>query len=269
MSLKCHVVKDLLPNYIDKLTSEETNKEISSHLDKCSECKKQYNEMTGQIPELDLKIKDSNIQEVNYLKKYSNQTKKIIIILGIIMLVFITIIVLFFISWVEKDKTTNIAKYNEYLGINSKYEDKNLIYNDIFPDTIPKSAEVEDFYFYYYNPWDPNYLSYLVYTCSDADYEKEKNRLKALDSAEDYLIYGATEFPYPVCAVYADRYFGYIYAMADKEHNRLIYIELTFCNNFTDINYQKIVDKDYLPIGFDAKNGNATQKAFVNVGNID
>ena len=33
----------------------------------------------------------------------------------------------------------------------------------------------------------------------------------------------------------------------------LIYVELTFCNGFTDIDYEKIIPEQYLPEGFDAK----------------
>ena len=36
----CKIVQDLLPNYIEKLTNNETNKYIESHLNECSECKK-------------------------------------------------------------------------------------------------------------------------------------------------------------------------------------------------------------------------------------
>ncbi|MBM7871179.1 hypothetical protein JOC70_002677 [Clostridium pascui] len=35
--------------------------------------------------------------------------------------------------------------------------------------------------------------------------------------------------------------------MADKENNRLIYVEINFCDYFTDIDYEKIINKKYLP----------------------
>ncbi|GAA0774212.1 hypothetical protein GCM10008908_23680 [Clostridium subterminale] len=156
----------------------------------------------------------------------------------------------------EKDKTTDISNYSEYLGSEGKHP------NDIFPNSIPDSAEIEKFTYYYYNPFDPNYVAYLVYSCNDEDYMKEIERLSKLNSSEDYLIYGATGFNYPVCAVYADSYNGYIYALADEENNRLIYVEINFCNYFSDINYEDIIDKEHLPINFDAKKRNSTRKAF-------
>lgn len=156
----------------------------------------------------------------------------------------------------EKDKSTKISSYSKYLGQDGKHK------NDIFPHSIPPSAKIEDFCYYYYNSLDPNYVSYLVYSCNDEDYMKETERLSKFHSSEDYLIYGATGFNYPICAVYADSYKGYIYALADKENNRLIYVEINFCNYFSDINYENIIDEKYLPIDFNAKSGNPTRQAY-------
>jgi len=156
----------------------------------------------------------------------------------------------------KKDKTTNISDYSKYLGQDGKHN------NDIFPYSIPNSAEIEGFCYYYDDSFDPNYVSYLVYSCNDEDYMKETERLSKLHSSEDYLIYGATGFNYPICAVYVDSYQGYIYALADKENNKLIYVEINFCNYFSHINYENIIDKKYLPIDFNAKSGNPTRRAF-------
>lgn len=160
--------------------------------------------------------------------------------------------------WGETEKIRDISYYNEYFGDEGKHK------NDIFPSSLPDSAEKECFYYYYSNSFDPNYVVYLVYSCNDEEYTKEADRLSKIKSSEDYLIYGATGFNYPVCAVYADGYNGYIYALADKENNRFIYVEINFCNYFSDINYEDIIDEEYLPIDFDAKSGNSTRQAFEN-----
>ena len=49
--MKCEMIRDLLPLYIDGLTSEESNKEIDKHLKTCRGCKEYYREMTGEINE--------------------------------------------------------------------------------------------------------------------------------------------------------------------------------------------------------------------------
>lgn len=161
----------------------------------------------------------------------------------------------------EKDKTMDISDYSEYLGNEGKHR------NEIFPQSIPSSANIEDFCYYYYNPWDPNYVVYLIYSCNAEDYKKETERLENLNSSVDYLIYDATGFDYPVCSVLANRDSGYVYALADKENRRLIYVEITFCNYFSDINYEDIIDKEYLPKNFSAKPGNLTRQAYEN-GNL-
>ena len=37
---------------------------------------------------------------------------------------------------------------------------------------------------------------------------------------------------------------------------------IKFCNYFSDIDYENIIDKKYLPIDFNAKSGNPTRRAF-------
>ncbi len=52
--MKCEVVRDLLPSYIDGLTSSVTNEEIEKHLGECVTCRQYYREMREKnfgIPE--------------------------------------------------------------------------------------------------------------------------------------------------------------------------------------------------------------------------
>ena len=106
---------------------------------------------------------------------------------------------------------------------------------------VLNSDKLPDRYGFIYKGYEPQ------------EFEQEYKRLTELPSSENPYVYGATEFPYELCAVYADDYFGYIYAMADRSENRLIYVELQFANGFTDIAYKKYMDEKYLPIGFDAE----------------
>lgn len=62
--LNCDIVRDLLPSYVDKLTSETTNEAVNEHLKECTECSEVLQRMkepekTGSEPKA----------EVNYLKK--------------------------------------------------------------------------------------------------------------------------------------------------------------------------------------------------------
>lgn len=162
----------------------------------------------------------------------------------------------------RKEQITQIEQYEEYLGVNGKYKENYVGYNDIFPDSLENVSQVRDFIYFYYNPWDANYFGYLVCKYSEEELEKEISRLSLLERTAYKGIYGIEEFPYELCAVYANEVYGVIYALADEEEKEIIYVSLEFCNYFTDIDYENMMEKKYLPVGFNAKAGNDTRKAF-------
>ena len=62
--LNCDIVRDLLPSYVDGLTSETTNEAVNEHLKECPECTEALKRM--KEPE---KTDSEPKAEVNYLKK--------------------------------------------------------------------------------------------------------------------------------------------------------------------------------------------------------
>lgn len=85
----CKVVEDLLPNYIEKLTNEETNKFVEEHLNECTDCKKTLENMKKDV---DLNAPKRNDKEVKYIKKYNKKLKILRnILLVILLIVFIYI----------------------------------------------------------------------------------------------------------------------------------------------------------------------------------
>lgn len=64
--MKCCIVKDLLPGYIDGLTSEETNIEIKEHLENCEACRTIYERMSAEIPREILPEE----KDIDFLKKW-------------------------------------------------------------------------------------------------------------------------------------------------------------------------------------------------------
>ncbi len=83
----CKIVQDLLPNYMEKTTFEETNKFIEEHLEHCKECTKIYNDM-----KLNLEVPTENIDEgVDYMKKFNKEVKhlkfwkKVLIVITLII----------------------------------------------------------------------------------------------------------------------------------------------------------------------------------------
>ena len=63
--MKCCIATDLLPGYIDGLTSPETNEEIEKHLESCDACNTIYRQMTAVIAS---EISEKE-HEVDFLKK--------------------------------------------------------------------------------------------------------------------------------------------------------------------------------------------------------
>lgn len=85
----CKIIQDLLPNYIEKLTNEETNKYIEEHLNECTECKNIFENM-----QKDLKLNSSkrDNREVKYIKKFNRKLKLLRNILLIVVILFIIVV---------------------------------------------------------------------------------------------------------------------------------------------------------------------------------
>lgn len=107
---ECKVVQDLLPNYVEKLTNEETNKYIEEHIETCEECKKVLENMKKEIKMPD---EEKQKKEVKFLKKYNRKIKILSgIILAIIIIYGIIVIRNTFILANLVNKTSNIWNSN-------------------------------------------------------------------------------------------------------------------------------------------------------------
>lgn len=95
--MKCEMIRDLMPLYIDGLTSEESNREIEKHLKSCKECRKYYQEMTGEIGEA-VPISEEELQDVELIKKMKKKKRRRILggMAGIVLA--IAVIVAFMLS---------------------------------------------------------------------------------------------------------------------------------------------------------------------------
>ncbi|MET3698871.1 putative zinc finger protein [Bacillus oleivorans] len=86
MSIKCDVIQDLLPSYIDGLTSEESNKLVKGHLSVCHSCSEIYDEIKHDIPNaLENTDKPSDNSERKLVKRIKN---KIITVVATLIITF-------------------------------------------------------------------------------------------------------------------------------------------------------------------------------------
>ena len=88
----CKIVQDLLPNYIDKLTSKETNTYIEEHVSSCKDCKKILDNMQKDIQ---LQEKKLEKKKVEYIKKYNRRLKTLKISLLSIIFILVVLFVAF------------------------------------------------------------------------------------------------------------------------------------------------------------------------------
>ena len=113
--MKHSVFKDLAPAYIDKLTSEETNEQIESHMDQCEECRNYLNKMEEELFSEYENERRKDKRNVDYFKKIrSKNRKKITVIVSSLLAMFLVLITAYYFVFVNmwqansSDVETNI-----------------------------------------------------------------------------------------------------------------------------------------------------------------
>lgn len=127
MKNNCKLVQDLLPNYIEKITTQETNEFVEKHLNDCEVCKKIYLNMTSDIEKENVK----NTEVVKIIKRYKRKIFLIKFIIIFIILGFLISIIgsIGFKYWIVSnafEKNTNfdlggnytLAEYDESIEKN-------------------------------------------------------------------------------------------------------------------------------------------------------
>lgn len=161
----------------------------------------------------------------------------------------------------KKEVYTDPAGYSEYFvsGKNKYNHTQQDEMFDIFPESVD-GLNVTDFQYMYYNPWDPQYITYLTVSYDDSEaYEEELNRLSNI-GVEDYKdIYNVTDEPsgYDLIAMDSDEYYGFVYAMVPEDKdNEITYVGIWFCNYFLDVDVHDYIKDEYLLEGFEAATEN-------------
>ena len=123
MNKDCEIVNDLLPNYIEGLTSTTTNAFIKEHIEKCNPCKEKFLDMSDNIEE-----KTEEKKEIDYLKKLNKmmlyKALKIGISLGLLILL---IIYLILVGYRYNILNSAINKLGNYKYSTNFYAEENLM----------------------------------------------------------------------------------------------------------------------------------------------
>jgi hypothetical protein len=158
----------------------------------------------------------------------------------------------------------DVINYKEYMSFSDDGSESRWtkwgMDESIWPASINDDSQVAEFKMIYYNPWDAQYLGYLVMDYEGDDYNAEVKRLKEYDSTEYIGYYSVVEeTTFELLAVNADEYNGFVYALTDGK-NRIIYAEQIFCNYYMDLDYKAYIPEEYLLDGFDATSDNPYRK---------
>lgn len=269
MKIDCDIVKDLLPLYTEQLVSEKSRMAIEEHLEECEQCWKACQEMRTPPPQVRYDREPAeSFRKYIRKEKAKSSIKSAVITAAIVLLVIIVRLAMAggaiaYLAWdsakAEIFEDTDVSHYAWYMGENAKeeYDVKWDMDESIFPGEITEDMHVLDYKMVYYNPWDAQYLSYLVVEYDEEAYHAEAERLKDYASTEYRGNYGAQGFSegYSLLAMEADPTYGFVYAL-EAVSRRIVYVELIFCNYFYDLDYQEMIPGEYLPVGFNAESGN-------------
>ncbi len=276
MRMECDIIRDLMPLYAEKMASAKSGEAVEEHLSECPECRKVYENMLAPAPQVQFQTQPQESFQKYVRRKKRNYGLKVALItltaVFTVIVVYFTVVVKIIsfllaltMETAQVEVDTDVTHYGQYMGetAEEKYQGKLGVDDSIFPEEITGDMRVLDYKMVYYNPWDPQYLSYLVVEYGDADYAAELDRLAECAQEEYTGFYEAQGFDqaYEVLAMEIDEhnYHGLVYALG-AEDNRIIYVEILFCNYFMDLEYEEYIDAAYLPIGFDAASGNSQRR---------
>lgn len=93
--IPCEIIQDLMPVYVDGLTSDTTDREIREHLEECETCREMYRRMKKEING-DGTEKEGEKAEIDYLKKVRKRNVRNVILGAAV--VFLIMISVFFVK---------------------------------------------------------------------------------------------------------------------------------------------------------------------------
>ena len=135
-NLECDIIKDLLPLYIEELTSEVTNEEIVLHLEECEECKGvEVNMREEMLKNVEVTVDE----EVDFLKKIKAKANKKVVYAVLLCVFFI------FIGWFIKNNYFGDLSFADDVEIEKiKVEDNKLILQGYNMFNVRERVEEKD-----------------------------------------------------------------------------------------------------------------------------
>lgn len=105
--MKCAIIKDLLPSYIDGLTSSESNLEIEEHLHNCPQCKEIFEQMKAEVRVENVEYNKGKIKPFKKLNR--KVLKAVLITLTVCALAVVSYFYFFAFGWRMNSADMNIS----------------------------------------------------------------------------------------------------------------------------------------------------------------
>ena len=125
--IPCDVIRDLLPSYVDELTSETSNTLIMEHMRGCETCRKTLASMQGGLPFAEEAEKAR--REIDFLKKNKRRNRRIVFgsIAGAFLLILAVLAARVFI--------VGSRDYTNWIPANLTVEGRNLTFTAVPTDS--------------------------------------------------------------------------------------------------------------------------------------
>ena len=160
--MKCEVVRDLLPLYIDDLCAEETCKEMKEHMEQCQECREKLEALNIPMEEA---IEQEEKKEVSIkpMKKVKKKLRRKNITIGIIVFVSILLIGGFSFLGYNQVNRKGISFEVIYEFLHFQYVGRKFAKGDLEPllNNLAIPGEDDEFAYYAKNAYNKDKDAYI------------------------------------------------------------------------------------------------------------
>lgn len=121
MEIKCNIIRDILPLYVENMISDDTRQFVDEHLSQCQECKQELEQIKRNIP-LEEKYQDTNTP-ATVLKRIGLDIKKKRVFTGVLSATISAIILILLFAhltapqYLSYTESLNLITVNENNGI--------------------------------------------------------------------------------------------------------------------------------------------------------
>jgi len=274
MKYECEMIQDLIPLVKDGIASEKSEAAVALHIKDCAVCKRIYDtDAQISLPPLD----ESVSVEISKVANYKNRIKKrriiiisLIALFAVILVIGTILITANFMKVIVGDSytTRSIGEYGNYSGHIEMEQEGFFSLLEIFPNELPPSATVKDYYYFCNNGLiDNSYQLYLLCSYDQEDFESEKERLESIELTfrDEVHMPTITDTGFQhraVVTVFNDQD-SFEYALIDEETETIAYV---FAQSMGI--QESVVPAQYRPQGFKPPENALTEWGSYNIYNF-